>query len=86
MEYVSKSLKLPRLHEDSCFHPRCENIKITHFCFADDVLLMSKADVKSASIQMDYFFGRFSAASSLKVSPDKLEIIFAGVFQLQDSI
>ena len=29
------------------FHPQCKELQLTHLCFADDLLLFSKADVKS---------------------------------------
>jgi hypothetical protein len=32
------------------FDPKCLKLKLTHLCFADDLLIFSKASLKSISI------------------------------------
>ncbi|XP_057956947.1 uncharacterized protein LOC131150325 [Malania oleifera] len=38
---------------DFKYHPKCEQLKITHLAFADDLILFSRGDYKSAKVMMD---------------------------------
>ena len=48
MEYLSRLLR--RIEDRYCFHPRCNKIKLSHLCFADDLMLFSKGDLSSIQI------------------------------------
>jgi hypothetical protein len=52
------------------FHPRCLKQKLTHLCFADDLLIFSEASVKSISIIKDALI-EFEELSGLKANPSK---------------
>ena len=43
MEYLSRSLK--SVEDRYGFHPRCRRTKLTHLCFADDLMLFCKGDI-----------------------------------------
>lgn len=66
------------LQEEFQYFPRCTGLKINHLCFADDAILMCHGDKRSVSIIME-FFDRFTAASGLKISQQKSEIICMGM-------
>lgn len=64
MEYLSRILRnigdLPQFH----FHPRCKSVKLTHLCFADDLILCCKGNFNSIYIMLQAF-KLFSDASGL---------------------
>lgn len=45
MEYLSRILRnignLPEFH----YHPRCKSLKLTHLCFADNLIMCCKGDL-----------------------------------------
>lgn len=47
IEYLSRTLNgLPQLKTFK-FHPRCSKVQLSHLCFADDLLLFARGDLKS---------------------------------------
>jgi hypothetical protein len=60
------------------FHPRCLKQKLTHLCFADDLLIFSEASVKSISIIKDALI-EFEELSRLKANPSKSFLFCSGV-------
>lgn len=80
MEYLSRCLM--SLHENRLYHyhPRCKRLKITHVCFADDLLMFARGDVDSVQ-QLLRVFGKFGAASGLHANHLKSSIYFGGVKQ-----
>jgi hypothetical protein len=52
------------------FHPRCSRLKLTHLCFADDLLLFCDASLPSISIVKAALL-QFEKISSLKANPSK---------------
>ncbi|XP_057544052.1 uncharacterized protein LOC130823450 [Amaranthus tricolor] len=60
------------------FHPRCKTIKLTHLCFADDLMIFCKGDLSSVRIICDCIQG-FSNTSGLHANSGKLAIYLAGV-------
>ena len=39
MEYLSRLLEAAGDHVNFRFHPRCNRLKLNHFCFADDLMI-----------------------------------------------
>ncbi|CAN1159944.1 LINE-1 retrotransposable element ORF2 protein [Linum perenne] len=60
------------------YHPQCKNIKLTHICFADDLLVFTKANV-TAVTQVREIMDHFHLVSGLQLNPDKSDLYMAGV-------
>lgn len=60
------------------YHSRCGNLKLSHLCFADDVLLFSYASESSIRI-IKQVLDEFDLLSGLKANINKSTIFFAGV-------
>ena len=54
------------------FHPKCEALKLTHLCFADDLMLFSTANIHSFTIYQDTL-GTFRRILGLSANPTKSE-------------
>lgn len=50
MEAFSGLLKANTVNSDFQYHDRCERPQITHVCFADDLFILSRADVASVGL------------------------------------
>lgn len=50
MEYLLMCLADLSLNSDFNYHSRCEKLGITHMMFADDMLLLTRADVISVKL------------------------------------
>lgn len=59
MEYLSRMLDVVGTQNLFKFHPRCRKIKLTHICFADDLMLFSKGDPHSISLLCQCLDGFF---------------------------
>ncbi|XP_058723307.1 uncharacterized protein LOC131595077 [Vicia villosa] len=77
MEYLHRYLGTLNSNSEFHYHPKCKKLKITHICFADDLLLFSRGDVESVKGLMQKF-NEFSAATGLKANPSKCRIYFGG--------
>ncbi|XP_056698498.1 uncharacterized protein [Spinacia oleracea] len=55
MEYLSRILHKMSEHHLFQFHPRCQGIKLTHLCFADDLIMCSKGDFPSVYLMLQAF-------------------------------
>lgn len=71
---------MARLHFDPQFeyHPRCKRVRVTHVMFADDLLVLLKANKKSIQAIMSQF-QNFSACLGLTANVDTSEFYCAGV-------
>lgn len=63
---------------DFKFHWKCDRLKLSQLCFADDLLLFCKANVKSI-IVLKKALDEFSNVSGLKVRMQKSSIFFDNV-------
>ncbi|XP_023638041.1 uncharacterized protein LOC111830437 [Capsella rubella] len=60
------------------YHPKCKNLKLTHLCFADDIMVVSDGTLRS----MDHILGvfkEFAEISGLRISLEKSTLFLAGV-------
>ena len=78
LDVLSKRLNEACREGDFKFHWRCKRTELTHLCFADDLMLFSHGDVKSAKILADVLRG-FSRVSGMEVSIEKSHIFLSGV-------
>jgi hypothetical protein len=60
------------------YHPKCKTIKLTHLCFADDLLVFSAANITSVFAIVGAL-AEFEFLSGLKANPAKTSISLAGV-------
>jgi hypothetical protein len=60
------------------FHPRCLKQKLTHLCFADDLLIFFEVSVKSISIIKDVL-NEFEELFGIKANPSKSFLFCSGV-------
>lgn len=60
------------------FHPRCEQLAITHLCFADDLMLFCKGDANSVCLLMRGLEA-FTLTSGLAANRNKSAVYFGNV-------
>lgn len=60
------------------FHPRCEEFRLTHLCFVDDLIIFSRGDVHSISGVLN-ILEEFSKMSGLNVNKLKSQVFGAGI-------
>ncbi|GFP96945.1 line-1 retrotransposable element orf2 protein [Phtheirospermum japonicum] len=78
IEYLSRSLNIAKANPDFNFHPRCEANQITHFTFADDLMLMARGDPISVRILMECL-SSFSDKSGLSMNALKSDLYTATI-------
>lgn len=78
MEYLSRSLVYESMLHSFGFHPRCKRSKLTHLCFADDLMLFCKADLSSIRALVNCL-DSFSQSFGLIANSAKSAIYAAGV-------
>ncbi|XP_010670560.3 uncharacterized protein LOC104887594 [Beta vulgaris subsp. vulgaris] len=78
MEYLSRVLhKMSELNQFK-FHPRCKELKLTHMCFADDLILCCKGEFASIYLLMGAF-KLFSHTSGLNANIEKSALYTSGM-------
>ncbi|XP_074315488.1 uncharacterized protein LOC141651687 [Silene latifolia] len=60
------------------FHPLCRSLRLTHLCFADDLLMFCRGD-RTSIIVILRAFATFSMASGLVMNSEKSDIYFNGM-------
>ncbi|KAG7587392.1 Reverse transcriptase domain [Arabidopsis thaliana x Arabidopsis arenosa] len=60
------------------FHPNCKQMKLTHLCFADDLMVFVEGNKKSIEGALEVF-DEFAVHSGLKISLEKSTLYMAGV-------
>lgn len=73
IEYLSRSLKKLKDCPDFAFHPKCRSIQLIHLAFADDLIMVCKADLKSPLLLKKYY-DDFSEVSGLRINNQKSHI------------
>ncbi|PKI66568.1 hypothetical protein CRG98_013052 [Punica granatum] len=78
MEVFSNLLNTAADEGRVSFHPRCKSIKLTHLCFADDLLLFTNGSKESLIAILDVM-NTFYNWSGLKLNSEKSEIFTGGI-------
>ena len=78
MEAFSRSLGMAAHQQGFQFHPKCQEVNITHLCFADDIFLFSGGTQSSIQIIMDEL-NSFENFSRLQVNFQKSAMFLVGV-------
>jgi hypothetical protein len=55
-------------NHDFRFHPKCSSLKLTHLCFADDLLIFSAAKLCSLRV-INEVLAEFEGLTGLKSNP-----------------
>ncbi|XP_056691786.1 uncharacterized protein [Spinacia oleracea] len=71
---LHKLTELPQFH----YHPRCKDLKLTHLCFADDLILCCKGDYPSIYSLLQAFV-LFSKSSGLMANKRKYAVYCHGM-------
>ncbi|XP_074318691.1 uncharacterized protein LOC141655510 [Silene latifolia] len=78
MEYLTRVINYAIDRCSFQYHPLCKNLKLTHFMFADDLLMFCKGNANSVMLQMRAF-STFSQTSGLNMNNSKYEVYFNGM-------
>ena len=78
IEYLSRILISASKFESFNYHPRCKSTKLTHLCFANDLMLFCKADARSLRV-MTNCIELLSPSSGLTANSSKSAIYIASV-------
>ena len=78
MNVLSKLLDIAADHGVFSFHPKCKKVRLTHLCFADDLLIFSKGKLDSI-IGIQRVMELFYTYSGLQLNSSKCELFSAGV-------
>lgn len=78
MNVLSHMLDTAALEKRIGYHPRCQNLKLTHLCFADDLLVFTNGNKRSIEGILQ-IFDKFATFSGLKISLEKSTLYMAGV-------
>lgn len=78
LEVLSRSLKHMSRTPVYGFHPKCQNLRITHIAYADDLLLFARGDIQSVSLVMNCL-NEFGDMAGLRVNHIKSSIYMASM-------
>ncbi|KAL2922219.1 LINE-1 retrotransposable element ORF2 protein [Bienertia sinuspersici] len=78
MEYLTRVMNCMTADPVFKFHPRCKGAKLSHMCFADDLILCCHGDIKSVEIILEAF-AIFSSSTRLCANKGKTEVYCSGV-------
>ncbi|XP_062113347.1 uncharacterized protein LOC133824478 [Humulus lupulus] len=78
MEYLTRSIFQAAKGKGFKFHPLCKSLNIISLYFADDFLVLCKANTSSIQI-IQHALDEFSAASGLLINKSKSRAYFGGV-------
>ena len=85
MEVLSKLLNKAANERKIGYHPYCQDLQLTHLCFADDLLVF--VDGKKSSVEgILQVFKDFAGISGLKISLEKSTLFLAGICEDRDDI
>jgi len=74
MEILSGLFCKMSANQEFKFHWRCKKDKISHLCFADDLMIFSKGDVNSIYMIKTVLTTKFQDLSGLYPNPNKSDI------------
>lgn len=60
------------------YHPKCQNLGITHLCFADDIMVFTDGTIRSIARVIENF-DKFAEMSGLRINLEKTTLYLDGV-------
>lgn len=85
MNMLSKLLDKAAEDRKFGYHPKTKNLRITHLCFADDIMVFSDGHKRSMEEIITIFDG-FAAMSGLHISLEKSTVYLAGVSEATSNL
>ena len=73
MDVLSKLLDAATTYDVFSYHPKCKKIKLTHLCFANDLMIFTKGNIELI-VGMRNILRLFYTYSGLKLNCEKSEI------------
>ncbi|XP_062094273.1 uncharacterized protein LOC133800332 [Humulus lupulus] len=78
MEYLTQLLLQTSKQKGFGFHPLCKHVNLVNLCFADDLVIFCKGNVKSMSL-IQAAIDSFCATTGLSINNSKSHIYFGGL-------
>ena len=78
MQVLSTLLDKAAIEKKIGYHPYCKELRLTHICFADDVLVFTDGRKRSIEGVLEVF-KKFAEISGLNISLEKSTLFLAGV-------
>ncbi|XP_062114152.1 uncharacterized protein LOC133825189 [Humulus lupulus] len=78
MEYLTRSIQWASRSPLFRYHPLCKSINLINLCFADDIILFCKGNIRAVNV-LKCALGVFGEASGLQLNLMKSLIYFGGV-------
>ena len=78
MEVLTCLLNKLQDDKDFSFHPSCEKIRLNHLCFADDLFIFCKGELKSVCKITD-ILNHFHSLSGLQINKQKNDLFHGGI-------
>ncbi|XP_062076415.1 uncharacterized protein LOC133781446 [Humulus lupulus] len=78
MEYLTRLLARNTCKKGFGFHPLCKSLKLTNLCFADDLIIFCKGNIKSVEM-VNSAFKEFCDTTGLSANKSKSLIYFGWV-------
>ena len=77
MDYLSRLFKKAYTQQGFEYHQHYKKLGLTHFMFADDLIIFCRAKPVSLQLLMNAFY-EFTRSSGLTANLDKSNIVFGG--------
>ncbi|XP_062119661.1 uncharacterized protein LOC133834159 [Humulus lupulus] len=78
MEYLTRLLLQTSKQKGFGFHPLCKHVNLVNLCFADDLVIFCKGNVKSMRLTQ-FAIESFCATTGLSINNTKTHIYFGGI-------
>ena len=82
MNALSKKIDKAASDKRIGYHPNCKKLKLTHLCFADDLMVFVEGNKKSIESTLEVFED-FAIHSGIKISLEKSTLYMAGIQENQ---
>uniref|UniRef100_A0A803QP43 Reverse transcriptase domain-containing protein n=1 Tax=Cannabis sativa TaxID=3483 RepID=A0A803QP43_CANSA len=77
MEYLTPLVQVGTRQINFRFHPMCKGLKIINSCFANDLIILCKANVESVKC-VNVIFDEFCSSTRLGANQSKCQVLFGG--------
>ena len=78
MDILSKLLDVAVAYGVFNYHPKCKKVKLTHLCFANDLLIFTKGNIESI-VGVQKILKLFYTYSGMQLNCEKSEFFYSGM-------